>query len=89
MFMYEYNLCTGIAGPCQVQDQNPLSRPFYSTKNPILSFSKVMQRNVLVSITTVQNETAGLLQNSMALNGLEKSGNFDTKTCVFLFVCIW
>ena len=28
MFMYEYNLCTGIAGPCQVQDQNLCLDPF-------------------------------------------------------------
>ena len=38
MFMYEYDLCTGIASPGQVQD-----RPFYSTKKIQFYFSKVMQ----------------------------------------------
>ena len=35
MFMYEYDLCTGIASPGQVQDQKPLDS-FTLHKNPIL-----------------------------------------------------
>ena len=36
MFIYEYDLCTGIASPGQVQDQKLCLDPFTLQKNPIL-----------------------------------------------------
>ena len=38
MFMYEYDLCAGIASPGQVQDQKLCLDPFTLQKNPILFY---------------------------------------------------